>query len=72
MSRTKSSAAGGGDSISSLSSSGERNLFFRLGGDSVATVEPLRVISISSPSATRLSTAEKFRATSVAVSLVTP
>jgi hypothetical protein len=37
-----------------------------LGGESTATAAPLRVISISSPAATRFRTSEKLRAASVA------
>jgi hypothetical protein len=45
---------------------------FDFGGEITATAAPLRVISISSPSATLLSTSEKLRAASVAVIRVTP
>ena len=67
-SRAKSSSTGGRDSINSRSSCGDRNRLRRFGGPITATVWPLRVISISSPSATRLRIDEKERATSVALS----
>lgn len=56
--------------ISSRNLAAEISLDF--GGEITATDAPLRVISISSPSATLLSTSEKLRAASVAVILVTP
>jgi hypothetical protein len=64
-SAAKSSSIGGADARSSRSLSGERRRV--LGGPMTAIVVPFRVISISSPSATRLRIAEKFRAVSVAL-----
>src|SRR5439155_27072840 len=65
---TKLSSAGGSDAINSRNRSAERDRACA-GGASLATVAPLRTISISSPARTRLRAAEKLRATSVAVIL---
>lgn len=69
-SRANLSSTGGSEAISSRNRSADTNRVFR-GGPITATVAPLRVISISSPSAIRFRTAEKERATSVAVIRVT-
>jgi hypothetical protein len=61
----KPSSTGGAEASSSLNRAAGRNL--TLGGASTATVAPFRVISISSPAATRFRTAEKFRDISVAL-----
>ena len=69
-SSTKSSSTLGAFRISSRKRSGETARAFA--GLITATGAPERTTSISSPPATRLSTSEKRRATSVALSLVTP
>src|SRR5581483_11965447 len=68
-SSANSASTGGAVSRSVRNRSAERRHAF--GGVITATGAPARVISISSPAATRLSTSENRRATSVAVSRAT-
>jgi hypothetical protein len=63
------SSTGGAEARSSRNRAAGRSL--GLGGAINATGAPARVTSISSPAATRFSTSEKLRATSVAVNRVT-
>lgn len=65
MSSTKVSSTGGADARSSRNRSAESRR--ARGGAMTATWAPARVTSISSPAATRFSTSENFRATSVAL-----
>ena len=69
MSSANSASGAGADAINSRNRSAEISRDF--GGEITATAAPLRVTSISSPFATRLSSSEKLRAASVAVILVT-
>jgi len=68
-SSANSSSTGGADASSSRNRAAGSSR--GLGGAISATGAPARVTSISSPAATRLKTAEKFRATSVAVNRAT-
>ena len=64
-SSANSSSTGGAEASSSRNRAAESSR--TLGGASTATGAPARVTSISSPAATRFSTSEKRRATSVAL-----
>ncbi len=68
-SAAKSSSTGGAAASSSRKRAASINRI--RGGAITATAAPARVISISSPAATRFRTSEKRRATSVALSLAT-
>src|SRR5207302_629406 len=68
-SRANSSSIGGAEAISAWNRSAERKRAW--GVPITATGAPARVISISSPSSTRLSRSEKERAASVALSRAT-